>query len=116
MQMTAEGRTTPALKQLVTEASRALAQLDADRLEELALSCEALNRELTPVALGADETLSTEARMLGPDLAVLARVLEVTQANLEVMRQVREMRSQRLEYSPSLVRPWTGTESSHGDN
>ena len=36
----------PKLKELVVEASRALAQLDAERLEELALSCQALNREL----------------------------------------------------------------------
>jgi hypothetical protein len=36
----------PKLKELVVEASRALARLDADRLEELALSCQALNREL----------------------------------------------------------------------
>jgi hypothetical protein len=36
------------LKELVVEASRALARLDAGRLEELALSCQALNRELTP--------------------------------------------------------------------
>jgi hypothetical protein len=34
------------LKDLVIEASRALARLDADRLEELALSCQALNRDL----------------------------------------------------------------------
>ena len=36
----------PELKELVAEASRALARLDAARLEELALSCEALNRDL----------------------------------------------------------------------
>ncbi len=38
--------TNPELKELVVEASRALARLDAPRLEELALSCEALNRDL----------------------------------------------------------------------
>jgi hypothetical protein len=36
----------PKLKELVVEASRALARLDADRLEEFALSCQALNRDL----------------------------------------------------------------------
>ena len=39
-------RINPELKQLVAEASQALACLDADRLEELARSCQALNREL----------------------------------------------------------------------
>lgn len=41
-----EHRGRPKLKELVIEASRALARLDADRLEELALSCQALNRDL----------------------------------------------------------------------
>jgi hypothetical protein len=36
----------PEIRQLVMEASQALAQLDAARLEELALSCKALNREI----------------------------------------------------------------------
>ena len=36
----------PEIRQLVTEASQALARLDAARLEELALSCKALNRDL----------------------------------------------------------------------
>jgi hypothetical protein len=36
----------PTLRQLVMEASQALARLDAARLEELALSCKALNRDL----------------------------------------------------------------------
>ena len=40
-------RVRPELKELVVEASRALARLDADRLEEMALSCQALNRVLT---------------------------------------------------------------------
>ena len=42
-----DGRFNPELKALVVEASLALARLDADRLEELALSCQALNRDLS---------------------------------------------------------------------
>jgi len=45
MQRAAQAR-NPELRQLVMEASQALARLDAGRLEELALSCKALNREL----------------------------------------------------------------------
>ncbi len=37
----------PELKALVVEASLALTRLDANRLEELALSCQALNRDLS---------------------------------------------------------------------
>ena len=38
------------LKTLVVEASRALASLDTDRLEELAQSCEALHRDLPTIS------------------------------------------------------------------
>ena len=53
MREIAERREDRELKGLVVEASRALARLDADRLEELALSCQALNRELAPVSAGS---------------------------------------------------------------
>ena len=46
LEQRAEQSRHPKLKELVVEASRALARLDADRLEELALSCQALNRDL----------------------------------------------------------------------
>ncbi|MGD0369785.1 MAG: hypothetical protein ABSA94_20215, partial [Acidobacteriaceae bacterium] len=41
-----QGWANPELKAIVAEASRALAALDALRLEELALSCQALNRSM----------------------------------------------------------------------
>ena len=46
MQESGARREHPGLKELVVEASRALARLDAGRLEELALSCQALTRDL----------------------------------------------------------------------
>lgn len=131
----------PKLKELVVEASRALARLDADRLEELALSCHALNRDLTDRDLthwdaGDRAALALEAREAAGDMAVFARVLEATRANLNVMSRLRELRAGRLEYredrlefrtgSPgyegrldpgSQQAPgWRRTESRHGDN
>jgi hypothetical protein len=51
------------LKELVVEASRALARLDADRLEELALSCQALNRDLAQADAGmARAALAVECK------------------------------------------------------
>jgi len=93
----------PKLKELVVEASRALARLDADRLEELALSCQALNRELVQKehARGgaADRAaLALECKEAEGDMAVFARVLEATRANLTVMNRLRELRAGRLEY------------------
>jgi hypothetical protein len=100
------------LKELVSEASRALARLDADRLEELALSCQALNRDLRLLDAEKREGLVCQAREAAGDMAVFARVLEATRANLNVMNRLRELRAGRLEYG----RGCSGTESGHGNN
>jgi hypothetical protein len=94
----------PEIKELVVEASRALARLDAPRLGELALSCEALNRDLDSMDAGEKSDLARQAREAAPGMAVLGRVLAVTRANQNVMRRLREMRERRLEYSERLVR------------
>ncbi|MGA2339211.1 MAG: hypothetical protein ABSF75_04915 [Terracidiphilus sp.] len=94
----------PEIKELVVEASRALARLDAPRLEELALSCEALNRDLDSMDAGEKSDLARQAREAAPGMAVLGRVLAVTRANQNVMRRLREMRERRLEYSERLIR------------
>lgn len=135
MQEMGERRERPKMKELVVEASRALARLDAERLEELALCCQALNRDLVQSELAhgdadarphppADRTaLAMECKEAEGDMAVFARVLEVTRANLNVMNRLRELRAGRLEYleGPSEYRGppapgWRGTESGHGDN
>lgn len=106
----------PMLKELVAEASRSLARLDANRLEELALSCQALNRDLAQAGVAGRAKLAQESREAMGDMAVFARVLEVTRANLQVMNRLRELREGRLEYGLSQVAGWTRTESGHGDN
>jgi len=116
MQEMGERRVRPALKELVREASRALALLDADRLEELALSCQALNRELAAPVVLEGPVLAMEAREAAGDMAVFARVLEVTRANLNVMKRLRESHRNRLEYGEPQVRGWVVTETGHGDN
>ena len=103
-------REHPELKQLVVEASRALARLDADRLEELALSCQALNQELTPMSRKQRETLARQSREAAGDMATFARVLEATRANLNVMNRLREQRAGRLDYGKVEERGWPGTE------
>jgi len=114
----------PEIKELVVEASRALARLDAPRLEELALSCEALNRDLDSMDAGEKSDLARQAREAAPGMAVLGRVLAVTRANQNVMRRLREMRERRLEYSERLIRAGAETvaeagaevEAVHGDD
>lgn len=123
MQEIGERRGRPLLKDLVIEASQALARLDAERLEELALSCQALNRALVYEDAEAHAALALEAKEAAGDMAVFARVLEATRANLNVMNRLRELRAGRLEYregrlayGESQVQQWRRTESGHGDN
>jgi aminopeptidase N len=106
----------PELKELVVEASRALARLDADRLEELALSCQALNRDLTPVSAEGRKVLARQAREAACDMATFARVLEATHANLNVMNRLRDLRTGRLEYSQGQAQGPVRMESTNGDN
>ena len=121
MQEFEEHRGQPKLRDLVVEASRSLARLDAGRLEELALSCQALNRDLTRSDLACGDrreraALAFEAREAVQDMAVLARVLEATRANLNVMNRLRELRGGRLEYSEGQMQRWVHTENGHGNN
>jgi hypothetical protein len=106
----------PKLKELVMEASRSLARLDATRLEELALSCQALNRDLSCMDGDARRALGSQARDAVGDMAVFARVLDATRANLSVMNRLRDLRTGRLEYGQAPASGWRRAESGNGDN
>lgn len=109
----------PELREIVVEASLALARLDAARLEELALSCKALNRDLALVSDQERAGLDRQARGASREMAVFERVLDATRANLEVVKRVRERRSNRLEYDRQLVTgagAWESPERKHGHN
>jgi hypothetical protein len=106
----------PELKELVIEASRALARLDTDRLEELALSCQALNRDLAPMNGRDRAILAGQAKAADGDMRVFARVLEATRANLNVVHQLRDLRGGRLEYGERQSQMWVPVGSGHGDN
>jgi hypothetical protein len=93
MQTITRFRVAPELRQIIAEASRALARLDANRLEELAGCCQALNRDLP-----SREELARQALEARTDLAVFAHVLEATRANLNVMRRLRNLRMEQAEY------------------
>lgn len=97
-------RADPELREIVVEASRALAMLDAGRLEELALSCQALNRDLETMNPEQRRDLARQAREAAADMAVYARVLDATRANRNVMNRLRELRGAPLEYSERLAR------------
>ena len=111
-----QGAASPQLKSLVREASEALALLDANRLEELALCCQALNRELKPGARDGRRRLETEAREALGEMAVFARVLEATRSNVMVMERLRELRLGRLGYETRGETAWRPLGSRYGDH
>lgn len=82
----------PALRELVAEATRALARLDADRLEELALCCQALNRDQGAGSLPPGE-MARQARAARGEWEVFGRVLDATRGNLAVINRLRELRA-----------------------
>ncbi len=93
-----ERSSSPELRQIVVQASRALALLDADRLEELALCCQALNRDVQIHRPALDPDIARQAREAAGEMAVFARVLDATRANLNVMNRLRELRQGVLDY------------------
>ncbi len=116
------GRLNSELRELVVEASMALARLDADRLEELALSCQFLNRDLA--AVGDEERAERARQAQGAvgEMAVFGRVLDATRGNLNVLSRLRELREGPLEYGGGLASrlaargQWSLTGNFHGDN
>jgi hypothetical protein len=88
----------PSLKTIALDASRALARLETEHLEGLALLCEQLRHRVDsssePGAL-----LQAEAFEAARPARALARVLEESRANLDVLAQLRTLGGGRLEYS-----------------
>ena len=106
-------RFDPELKQIIREASRGLALLDVDGLEELARSCQLLNNiDLEP----ADA--ARQARDAAGDMAVFARVLGATRTNLDVISRLRDLRQGSISYANASPRPsaWMLAEAGHGDD
>jgi hypothetical protein len=96
------------LREMVVDASLALARLDVDRLEELSVSCAALNRESEGPDGGSREAMIRQAQDAWHDMAVFARVLEATQANLAVLNQLRHPLETRKGYPARLGRGSVG--------
>ncbi len=88
----------PDLRQIAAETWRSLALLDAVRLEELAIFCQRLDRNLASTNPANHADISQQAQEASSEMAVLARVLEATRANLSVMHRLRDLREGRLEY------------------
>jgi hypothetical protein len=106
----------PELKDILVEASHALANLDADRLEEMTLSCAALVRAVDSESVDAKDQLDSECREAWKEMAIFMRVLDATKANLSVMHRLREIRAAQLEYGREPVGSHVAAGSDHGDH
>jgi septal ring factor EnvC (AmiA/AmiB activator) len=101
------------LRETIAEATRSLALLDADRLEELARSCDRLNRDLATFSPAEMAIRERQAREASQEMAVFARVLEATRANINVMHRLRALCEGLVEYGgPKNALP----ETNHGND
>lgn len=114
----AKGQIRPEMKELVREATAALARLDAERLEELARCCQALNRDRKKRPEARDRAeVAQQAREAAGEFAVFTRVLEATRTNLEVMTRLRAFKQEELEYGrQGRVNQWACPEATDGHN
>lgn len=103
-------------KIILADASHSLTQLDAARLEEMAISCAALVRERQQVHCDLHWRPTTLPRATESEMAVFTRVLEATKANLEVLRRVCERRTTQLEYGQARGLSESLVENDHGDD
>jgi hypothetical protein len=122
MQKSGWRRLNPGLREVIVEAAMALARLDAQRLEELAFSCQALNRDMTPLTTQNRAELARQGREAAGEVGVFGRVLEATEANLQVLNSLRELREGKLEYrgGTGVIAGgrghWAVTGSGHGND
>jgi hypothetical protein len=114
--MVKQGSPNAEWKGTLANASRALAHLDAERLEEMALSCAALVREDHEGRFDFRGGREEDSGEDGREMAIFARVLEATRANLNVMRRLRALRATPLEYGQPRGICDTSVESEHGDH
>jgi hypothetical protein len=113
----AKEQSGPAIKELVREASAALARLDAERLEELARCCKALNRDFEKRPAADRAALAAQAREAAGEFVVFTRVLEATRTNLEVMMRLHALQQEQLEYGgQARAHHWARPEASDGNN
>jgi hypothetical protein len=113
--MVTQGSQNAKWKETLVDASRALAHLDADRIEEMALSCAALVGE-EHAHFDIRRHAEPGFGEAGRELASFARVLEATRANLNVMRRLRAVRAKQLEYGMAQSICDAPLESEHGNH
>ena len=98
----------------LAETSRALARLDADRLEAMALKCKTLRRGC-PSVDSVCEALAVNPRQAAQEMAVLAAVIEATRGNRNVLRRVSKARL-AIDYGYGPGGQWKAMGMRHGND
>jgi hypothetical protein len=106
----------PKLQQIARNTIQALTALDGVRLEDLARSCQALTGSLGTLEEVEARSFLDEPLAAQRDLAVLARVLQATKANLAVMRRLSDLREGEPGYGPEPMQARSSTEAGRGDH
>lgn len=101
----------PELKKMLVEASQALALLDADQLEEMAASCEAL---ISPPG-GAAGQFAAQCVDIRQELSTFKRVMEATRANMSILCNLDGGKPEQLEYTPMTAIARANPRGGNGD-
>lgn len=81
----------------VAAATDALARLNADRLEEMARTCDELSRGIHSVD-SVCEALALERQEAVHEMTILSAVIEATRVNRRVLRRLGEARPPAIGY------------------
>ncbi len=104
------------LKDLVREASRSLAKLDADRLSELKSLLQEFSLALRDVGVEGRARLIVQARDASEEMKTFARIIEATRDNLQLLYRLHDLTDENLEYNALLTIAGVSRGSSNGDN
>jgi hypothetical protein len=107
---------TSDLTGILAETLRALARLDVESLEGIALRAEDLVRESRFGNLKLQIRISMERGTVEGEMGVLRRTLQVTSANLTFMRGLSSMPGNRLEYGRALANTSPTAEVEYGND
>jgi hypothetical protein len=101
---------------MLVDALHALEHLDAIRLEEMAISCAALvcDRKRSQGDSGPHPQASLDVG--NEEMAIFARVLAATRANLKVLSRLREIRATQMGYGQARGDCLSTAESDDGFN
>ena len=104
----------PPLRELILETTRALAHLDADRLEALRDHCVVMERAYQSPLFRRRHDLACPAWEAQRSLRALAAILEQTRANLAVLRRLDGVRGGDAGYGPDAPYGWATLEGADG--